>query len=102
MAHLTSEKHVGNTFFSFRVRISLPPCTMAHHQLSTSLIHDFITNFAAYCIPASLDLIMDDLQAIADPQQGEVTTSSKSGKPWSEAEVNDLVDFLYEHWSQSS
>jgi hypothetical protein len=75
---------------------------MAHHRLSTSLIHDFIANFAAYCIPAALDLIMDDLQAIADPQPGEATTSSKSGKPWSEAEVNDLVDFLYEHRSQSS
>ncbi|KAF8240542.1 hypothetical protein L208DRAFT_1384312 [Tricholoma matsutake] len=75
---------------------------MARLRLSTSLIHDFIANIAAYCIPASLDLIMDDLQAIADPQQGKVTTSSKSGKPWSEAEVNDLVDFLYEHWSQSS
>jgi hypothetical protein len=75
---------------------------MAYHQLSASLIHDFIANFAAYCIPASLDLIIEGLQAIADPQQGEVTTSSKSGKPWSEAEVNDLVDFLYEHWSQSS
>jgi hypothetical protein len=75
---------------------------MAHHQLSTSLIHDFIANFAAYCILAALDLIMDDLQAIADPQQSEVTTSSKSGKLWSEAEVNDLIDFLYEHQSQSS
>jgi hypothetical protein len=82
---------------------------MAHHpspyRLSTSFIHDFIANFAAYCIPASLDLIMDDLQAIAnvpDPQQGEATSSSKSGKPWSEAEVDDLVNFLYEHRSQSS
>ena len=71
----------------------------------TSLIHSFIANFAVYCIPASLDLIKDDLQAIAnvlDPQQDEATSSSKSGKPWSEAEVNDLVDFLYEHWSHSS
>ena len=82
---------------------------MAHHpspyQLSTSFIHDFIANFAAYCIPASLDLIMDDLQAIAnvlDLQQGEATSLSKSGKPWSEAKVDDLVNFLYEHQSQSS
>jgi cytochrome c1 len=72
------------------------------HRLYTSLIHNSIANFAAYCIPASLDLIMDDLQAIADPQQGKVTTLSKSGKPWSEAEVNDLVNFLYKHQSQSS
>jgi hypothetical protein len=80
--------------YLFGVKIGLPPHEMAHHQLSTSLIHDFIANFAAYCIPASLDLIMDDLQAITnvpDPQQGEVTSSSKSEKPWSEAEVNDLV-----------
>ena len=48
---------------------------------------------------------MDDLHAIMsvpDSQQGEATMSSKSGKPWSEAEMNDLVNFLYEHQSQSS
>ena len=91
----------GKHCFLFRVRIGFflqdGPPSIINPQLYCQL--------CTYCIPASLDLIMDDLQAIMsvlDSQQGKATTSSKSGKPWSEAKVNDLVNFLYEHWSQSS
>jgi hypothetical protein len=38
----------------------------ARQLSSASSIHKFIAHFAAYFIPASLDLIMDDLQAIAN------------------------------------
>ncbi|KAF8804002.1 hypothetical protein BYT27DRAFT_7259455 [Phlegmacium glaucopus] len=59
--------------------------------------------FTAFCIPASIELIMDDLQVIAGVNGPSSNTGSNKGdKPWSEAEIQAFIHFLHEHHSQSS
>jgi hypothetical protein len=73
------------------------------NRLSTTALHQFLLIVAAFCIPASIELIMDDLQVLAGVNGPTSDTGSgKGSKPWSEAEIQALVHFLHQHRSQSS
>ena len=73
------------------------------NRLLTTVLHQILLIIAAFCIPASIELIMDDLQAIAGINgPASDAGTSKAGKPWSEAEIHALIHFLHEQRSQSS
>ena len=69
-----------------------------------SSVRDFIGTLTAYIIPASLDLLANDLQLMAEDEPGPSGQSAESSsrQAWSDAEINTLISYLYEHRDKMS
>jgi hypothetical protein len=72
-----------------------------------TLLQDDLQHYALHLLLFSVQtciaIIMDNLPSTSQPSQApSMSASSKNRKLWSEQEIADLVDFLYEHRSEGS
>ena len=66
-------------------------------------IQQYTLSLLLYCIQASVSVIMDTL---ASSEPSEATNTPQAGpappKRWTDQEITDLVDYLFEHRSEGS